>query len=86
MNAGDEPESAEVVRVSTLELFSLIVLGESIVAVGAGARNRPLDAAVVVTSVLGLALTAALWWIYFAGDEERAEASLRATPVERRRG
>jgi low temperature requirement protein LtrA len=65
-------------------LLVLIVLGESIVAVGAGARNRPLDAAVVVTSVLGLALTAALWWIYFGGDEAQAEAVLRATPIERR--
>ena len=65
-------------------LLVLIVLGESIVAVGAGGRNLPLSAAVVETSVLGLAVTAALWWIYFAGDEPRAEAALRATPVERR--
>jgi low temperature requirement protein LtrA len=65
-------------------LLVLIVLGESIVAVGAGARNRPLDAAVVVTSLLGLALTAALWWIYFGGDQAQAEAVLQATPAERR--
>jgi low temperature requirement protein LtrA len=25
---------------------------------------------------LGLALTAALWWLYFSGDEDRAEAAL----------
>jgi len=63
----------------------LIVLGESIVAIGAGGRRLPLSTSLVGTSVLGLALTAALWWIYFPGDEVRAEAVLRATPDERRR-
>jgi low temperature requirement protein LtrA len=38
----------------------------------------------VVTSVFGLAVTAALWWIYFASDEPEAEEALRATPEERR--
>jgi low temperature requirement protein LtrA len=31
-----------------------------------------------VAALLGLALTAALWWLYFSGDEERAEATLDA--------
>jgi low temperature requirement protein LtrA len=70
--------------VERYSLLVLIVLGESILAVGAGGRHLTLSAAVVVTSVLGLALTAALWWIYFAVDEPEAEEVLRATPVERR--
>jgi low temperature requirement protein LtrA len=70
--------------VERYSLLVLIVLGESILAVGAGGRRLSLNAAVVVTSVLGLALTAALWWIYFAADEPEAEAVLRATPVDRR--
>ena len=65
-------------------LLVLIVLGESILAVGAGGKNQSLSAALVGTSVLGLALTAALWWAYFEGDLERAEAVLRATPDTRR--
>jgi low temperature requirement protein LtrA len=65
-------------------LLVLIILGESILAVGAGGKNTPLSAALVGTSVLGLALTAALWWAYFEGDLERAEVELRATPVTRR--
>jgi low temperature requirement protein LtrA len=65
-------------------LLVLIVLGESIVATGAGGRRIPLSAAMVVTSVLGLAVTAALWWTYFASDEPEAEEALRTTPEERR--
>jgi low temperature requirement protein LtrA len=65
-------------------LLVLITLGESIVAVGAGGRNLTLTAAIVVTSVLGLALTASLWWTYFAGDEPKAEQALRETPVDSR--
>jgi len=42
----------------------IIALGESIVAVGAGAR-AVLQAGVVVAAVLGVAIGAALWWAYF---------------------
>lgn len=65
-------------------LLVLIVLGESIVAVGAGGRRLSLTTTVVTTSVLGLALTAALWWVYFGGDETQAETALRETPDELR--
>jgi low temperature requirement protein LtrA len=65
-------------------LIVLIVLGESVVALGGGARRQDLDAALVTASVLGLALTACLWWVYFGGDDERAEAALQRAPVERR--
>lgn len=62
-------------------LILLIALGESIVAVGMGARDvRP---GRVVTAVLGLALAAALWWLYFDGEDARAERALNASTVDR---
>jgi low temperature requirement protein LtrA len=45
-------------------LVIIIALGESIVALGAGA-NVHFNAPVVVAAVLGMGLAAALWWIYF---------------------
>jgi low temperature requirement protein LtrA len=45
-------------------LIVIIALGESIVAIGIGAR-APLQAGVVVACVLGLIVAAALWWAYF---------------------
>ncbi len=45
-------------------LIVIIALGESIVAIGLGASGR-LDFGIAVAAVLGVALTAAMWWIYF---------------------
>jgi low temperature requirement protein LtrA len=45
-------------------LIVIIALGESIVAIGAGAELG-VDAGVVAAAVLGMALAAALWWLYF---------------------
>jgi low temperature requirement protein LtrA len=45
-------------------LIVLIALGESIVALGVGAQAG-VDAGVVVASVLGTAVAAAVWWLYF---------------------
>ena len=45
-------------------LILIIALGESIVAIGVGAAGV-LDRALGPAAVLGVALTAALWWIYF---------------------
>jgi low temperature requirement protein LtrA len=42
----------------------IIALGESIVAIGAGA-NGGVPAGVVAAAVLGMAVAAALWWLYF---------------------
>jgi low temperature requirement protein LtrA len=46
-------------------LIIIIALGESIVAIGVGAEAVEVDAGVVVASALGIALAAALWWLYF---------------------
>ena len=45
-------------------LIVIIALGESIVALGTGARHG-VDAGVVAAAVLGIVVTGALWWMYF---------------------
>jgi low temperature requirement protein LtrA len=57
-------------------LIVLIALGESVVAVGVGVHGRELTGGVITTAVLSLGLAAALWWLYFDGDDERAERAL----------
>jgi low temperature requirement protein LtrA len=43
----------------------IIALGESIVAIGVGARGLPLDLEVIVAALLGITVTACIWWSYF---------------------
>jgi low temperature requirement protein LtrA len=45
-------------------LIIIIALGESIVALGVGASHE-LSLGIATAAVLGVALTAAMWWIYF---------------------
>ena len=45
-------------------LIVIIALGESIVAIGLGA-NEIVDGGVIAAAVLGVAVAAALWWLYF---------------------
>ena len=45
-------------------LIVIIALGESIVAIGVGAELQ-LNVATVTAAVLGISLTAAMWWAYF---------------------
>jgi low temperature requirement protein LtrA len=43
--------------------------------------------AVALAALLGLALSAVLWWVYFGdGDDERAEQAIAATEQSRRAG
>jgi low temperature requirement protein LtrA len=56
-------------------LIIIIALGESIVALGAGAGR--LDAGVIVGALLGIAVAAALWWTYFDVVAKVAERKLR---------
>ena len=59
-------------------LLLLVALGESIVAVGAA--GPMLDLRFILAAVLGLILTAILWWFYFAHDEEVARSTMLARP------
>jgi low temperature requirement protein LtrA len=60
-------------------LIVIIALGESIVAIGVGAAGIPLDAAVVVAALAGIAIAAALWWAYFDTAAPLAARALRAS-------
>jgi low temperature requirement protein LtrA len=60
-------------------LILIVALGESIVAIGAAAEHG-LDAGIVAAAVLGIALAAALWWIYF--DVVALVAGRRLTEAE----
>jgi low temperature requirement protein LtrA len=57
-------------------LLLLVALGESIIAIGAGGTH--LDPLFILAAVLGLILTASLWWIYFARDDELARDTMLA--------
>jgi low temperature requirement protein LtrA len=46
-------------------LVIIIALGESLVALGVGVANEPLDARIVIAVLLGFAAVACLWWLYF---------------------
>ena len=46
-------------------LMIIVALGESIVAIGIGARALDIDTRIVVAALLALAISAALWWLYF---------------------
>src|SRR5205807_2692307 len=64
-------------------LILLIALGESVVAVGIGlGTDLPLGR--IIAALLGLGLAAALWWLYFEGEDARAEDALERAPQERR--
>ena len=65
-------------------LVVIVALGESIVAIGIGAADLPVNLALASVAVLGLLLAACLWWAYFGGDDARAERALAAVPDDRR--
>jgi low temperature requirement protein LtrA len=58
-------------------LVVMVALGESVVAVGIGASGLGITWQMVAVAILGLALSAEFWRVYFLGDEEEAEDALR---------
>ncbi|GAA1641553.1 low temperature requirement protein A [Kribbella alba] len=65
-------------------LIVIIALGESIVAIGVGVTDLPISWPILIASVLGLAVAAALWWIYFDATVLYGEQALAAEPLETR--
>jgi low temperature requirement protein LtrA len=65
-------------------LIVIIALGESIVAIGVGAELG-VDTGVVVAAILGIAVAAALWWLYFDIVALVAERRLSNAPEGRER-
>jgi low temperature requirement protein LtrA len=59
-------------------LVLIVVLGESLVAIGTGAASRAVDLYVGASVIGALALAAALWWAYFDRDDSNAEQALIA--------
>lgn len=66
-------------------LVLIVAIGESVVAVAIGASGLAVDAGLAVVALLGLGLSACLWWLYFGdGDDERAAESLEAMAPDAR--
>ncbi|MEY9927587.1 low temperature requirement protein LtrA [Catenulispora sp. GP43] len=65
-------------------LLLIIVFGESVVAIGAGAAGTRLDWGLAAGIALALALAVTLWWTYFGHDESAAEHALAAVTGIRR--
>jgi low temperature requirement protein LtrA len=66
-------------------LVVIVALGESIVAIGLAVREAGFDAGIAATALLGLALSAGLWFVYFGADRDHAaEAALDGASPERR--
>ncbi|MGW1989321.1 low temperature requirement protein A [Embleya sp. NPDC001921] len=65
-------------------LIILIVLGESVVAVGIGAGGRPVDWKLAGGILLGIAVATGIWWSYFGSDDERTVRAMSEASVERR--
>jgi low temperature requirement protein LtrA len=65
-------------------LIVIIAIGESIVAIGVGA-TAGIGAGVVAAAVLGIAVAAAIWWLYFDVVAMLAERDLTSLPAGRER-
>ena len=61
-------------------LVVIVALGESIVVLGVGTEELELDAKIVLFGLLALALSAALWWVYFSDENAVEEAFARRRP------
>ena len=64
-------------------LILIIALGESIVAIGVGVAALPISWPVIIASVLGLAVSAGLWWIYFDVTSIHAEHAFATAETAR---
>jgi low temperature requirement protein LtrA len=59
--------------------FVILAIGESVVAIGAGAAQQPISTSLLLAAVLGVAVAVGLWWLYFdvaslAAEHRLAEA------------
>jgi low temperature requirement protein LtrA len=66
-------------------LVVIVALGESVVAVGIGASAHHLTVGLIAVAVLGLGLSACLWWAYFGdAEDERALVAMSEAPDRER--
>jgi low temperature requirement protein LtrA len=67
-------------------LIIIVILGESIVAVGVGVADLPISLPIIITALLSIGITMALWWIYFDVTAIAAERRLAKTVDAERTG
>jgi low temperature requirement protein LtrA len=60
-----------------MRLFTLIVLGESIVSIVVGMTNQSWNSYSVTVSSLGLCISFSLWWLYFSDVKGTAIQAVR---------
>jgi low temperature requirement protein LtrA len=60
----------------------IVALGESMVALGLGLGDHPLNPPVLLAALMSLALAAALWSLYFVDADAAAERTLQSAPRE----
>jgi low temperature requirement protein LtrA len=65
-------------------LMVMIALGESIVAIGVGVTHLAISWPIVIAAVLGLAVSASLWWAYFDTSALLGEHALSSVEGEHR--
>ena len=65
-------------------LILIVAIGESLVALGVGVADEALTVAVLVGAVLGVMVSAALWWLYFDVVAHVAEGVLGSTEGQER--
>ncbi|HEX2807970.1 MAG TPA: low temperature requirement protein A [Kineosporiaceae bacterium] len=65
-------------------LALIILLGESIIAIGTAASAQVDLGSVIVGALLALAVSAAMWWLYFDREEAFSERALERIPAARR--
>ncbi|MFC7203427.1 low temperature requirement protein A [Haloferax namakaokahaiae] len=61
-------------------LIMIVALGESLVAIGIGARGFELTQDIVIAAILGIIFVIALWWLYFDYIVLAAEERLSQEP------
>ena len=64
--------------------FVILAIGESVVAIGAGAAGQPISAPLIAAAALGIAAALCLWWLYFDVVSRAAEHRLRDTQGQAR--
>ncbi|GEM44993.1 low temperature requirement protein A [Deinococcus cellulosilyticus] len=65
-------------------LVMIIALGEAVVAIGTTTTEEPLVMPLIMKALMGLVLTSALWWSYFAGESQAAERALEHAQTQNR--
>lgn len=65
-------------------LIVIVALGESIVAIGVGVTHLAISWPIVVAAILGLAVSASLWWTYFDTTALHGEHALTGVEGDQR--